>query len=74
MAVAFPNIAHMQNMLYGHTDPTFLHKYAKSQENVTSTSHVIEKYVPKMNIPTKLVIYAIYAQYLDDVCAYMCHI
>ena len=71
------NIAHMNNMLYGHTDPIFLHIYAKTQPTAIIIYHVIVIYVPEINMSIKLDIYAIYSQdictYLGDVCPFMWH-
>ena len=44
-------------MLNGPTDPTFLHTYAKTQPNATSTSHVFAKYVTETSMLTNLGIF-----------------
>ena len=38
-------------MLNGHIDPTFVHKYANTQQTAMSTSHVILIYVPEKIYP-----------------------
>ena len=49
----------------------------KTQTTATSTSPLISKYVPHTNMPIKLNIYALCAQYFmcifGDVCAYVPH-
>ena len=44
--------------------PTGLHICAITQPTAIHTSHVIAKYVPETNMPTKLDIFAIYTKYL----------
>ena len=41
-------------MINEDIDPKLLHKYAKTQQTETSFSHVIAKYVPDRNLPTRL--------------------
>ena len=45
------NISHIPIILNGHTDPTFLHAYVKTQPSAISTSHVIAntKYAYQMS-------------------------
>ena len=59
-----PNIPYIVNMLNGLIDPKVLYKCATTQPTATCTSHIVTKFVPDTNMPTKLGIYNIYAQYL----------
>ena len=59
-----PHMVHMAQMLNGLIDPIVLHIYAITQPTATSTSHVTAKYALDTNTPTKLDVYAIYAQHL----------
>ena len=40
------NMSHTASMLYGHIEPTLLHKCALTQATAIFTSHVIAMYVP----------------------------
>ena len=56
----------MATLLNGHIDPMYL----KMQPSTTATAHIIAKYLPETNMPTKVGIHATYAKYL---CSYMLH-
>ena len=48
------NMNHTAIMLYGHIDPMFLHKPAKTQTPAISTSLVIAMYGPATNMPLNM--------------------
>ena len=73
------NKVDMSNMLHGHIKPKFLHKYAKTKPDETSTLYVFANYVPETNMATRFGIYAVCAQYLicissQCMCIYVPHI
>ena len=71
MAATLQNGSHTNPILYGHTDPTLVHKCAKTQPIAISTSHVIAK-----DVPPKLNIYAMYLTsiYRECMCVYAPHV
>ena len=54
----------MANVLNGYADLTFLHRYSKTQPTTTSTSPVITKYIPEINMLINLSISALHPKYL----------
>ena len=68
------NKAHMANMLNWQINPTFLHMYATIKATATSSSHVIAKYVPHINIPNKLGICQIFDLYICGMYYHVCGI
>ena len=49
------NVGHTAIMLNGHIDPIFLQVSTKRQPTATVTSHIIAKYVPKLNMPSNAI-------------------
>ena len=54
-------------MVSGHVDQPFFYICATSQLTKTPTSHVIARYVPEINMPTKFGICATHAKYLMEI-------
>ena len=71
-----PNMPHMDNILHGHIDPTFSHKYTTTKWTATYITNIITKYVPEKNMTTKLGIGHIYLPCIYRGCMhiYMPHV
>ena len=54
MAATFANMSHTVTLVFGHIDPTLLHKYVKTQPTAISTIHVIAIYGPPTNVPLSM--------------------
>ena len=70
-----PNIAHIDNMLKGHVDPTYLYIYAKTTNcNCYITPYC--QYIFQMQIypPNYAYMPTMWHAPMWDVCVYMCHI
>ena len=71
------NVGHTATMLYWHTHPKSLHKYAKLKPTATTTLHITVKYAIKTNVPSKLAychICKISDGHRSGMCMHICHI
>ena len=71
-----PNIAHIDSMLHGHIRPTF-YIHVPKQNQLQYLLHITAKYVAETNVAFKKAQMSYtpntWCAYLDDACAYMCH-